>query len=181
MCRPTKLTLELQESIVNLIAEGNYQETAAACSGIDESTFYNWMKRGKAEKEKLDEGGKPRKSETIFLEFFKVIKKALAESEVRDIAVIDNAAQGGILVAKKTVTKRTESKNGAVTEMTIEEESYMPPQWQASAWRLERKQPDKFGKKDKHELTGKDGKPIEIKNVFDELCGLEGTPSEQSE
>lgn len=43
--------------------------------------------------------------------------------------------------------------------------------WQASAWWLERRYPDRWGKKDKHELTGKDGQPLErviiIKNKDD--------------
>lgn len=36
--------------------------------------------------------------------------------------------------------------------------------WQAAAWRLERKFPDKWGKKEKSnvELTGKDGGPVEL-------------------
>ena len=33
-------------------------------------------------------------------------------------------------------------------------------QWQASAWMLERKWPDEFGRRDKTELTGKDGSPL---------------------
>lgn len=33
-------------------------------------------------------------------------------------------------------------------------------QWQASAWMLERKWADEFGRRDKTELTGKDGSPL---------------------
>lgn len=35
-------------------------------------------------------------------------------------------------------------------------------QWQAAAWLLERKHYKEFGRKDQHELTGKDGAPIKI-------------------
>ena len=35
-------------------------------------------------------------------------------------------------------------------------------QWQASAWRLERKFPDRWGRKDRVEHTGKDGQPIQL-------------------
>lgn len=34
--------------------------------------------------------------------------------------------------------------------------------WQAAAWRLERKFPDKYGRKDRHEITGAEGGPIEL-------------------
>jgi len=41
--------------------------------------------------------------------------------------------------------------------------------WQAAAWRLERKFPDKWGRKEKQTLehTGKDGGPIETKQHID--------------
>ena len=35
-------------------------------------------------------------------------------------------------------------------------------QWQAAAWMLERKFPDRWGRRDHVELTGKDGGPVEI-------------------
>lgn len=38
-------------------------------------------------------------------------------------------------------------------------------QWQAAAWRLERRYPDKWGKKERHELTGADGGPVQIEEV----------------
>jgi transposase len=41
--------------------------------------------------------------------------------------------------------------------------------WQGAAWRLERKFPDKWGRRDRHELTGKDGGPIELTPFVIEL------------
>lgn len=35
-------------------------------------------------------------------------------------------------------------------------------QWQAAAWRLERKYPDRYGRKDRHEVTGAKGEPLKI-------------------
>lgn len=185
MGRSTKLNPDTQEIIIEAISSGNYQETAAALAGIEERTFYNWMKRGENEAKRLEQNPRlrPQQSEKIYLQFFQAVKKALASSEARDIAVVDQAAQGGVLVAKKTVTKRTESKNGAVTETTIEEESYLPPQWQAAAWRLERKFPDKFGKKDKShvELTGRDGGPIQIDAKAELISRISGLVARAAE
>lgn len=41
--------------------------------------------------------------------------------------------------------------------------------WQAAAWRLERKYPDRWGRRERHEHTGVDGGPITIttKDEFD--------------
>jgi hypothetical protein len=35
--------------------------------------------------------------------------------------------------------------------------------WQAAAWRLERKKPHKWGRHEPHEVTGADGGAIEVK------------------
>lgn len=121
--RPTKLTPALQDEIIKAIRAGNYMETAAAYQGVDKTTLYEWLRRGKAA------------SRGIYAEFSHAIEKALAVAEIRDVMNIDNAAKGGVIIAKRTIRK--ESPNGQVTETT--EESYAPPQWTASAWRLERK------------------------------------------
>lgn len=34
--------------------------------------------------------------------------------------------------------------------------------WQAAAWWLERKHPDEWGRKERHEHVGKDGEPIKL-------------------
>jgi transposase len=72
-----------------------------------------------------------------YREFVDAVKKALAEAEVRDLEVIRQAATG----------------TGPFEEN---------PQWQAAAWRLERRNPKRWGRKDRHEVTGKDGGPIPI-------------------
>lgn len=41
--------------------------------------------------------------------------------------------------------------------------------WKASAWRLERKYPDRWGRKDHHEVTGKDGGPIVVEDPKEKL------------
>ena len=116
MARPTKLNDEIQAKIINAIKAGNYMETAAAYAGISKSTFYDWLRRGRREKERLEknERHRPRKSEVGYLEFSDAVEKALAESEMRDVLVISKAAE---------------------------------LQWQAAAWRLERKFPDRWGRK----------------------------------
>lgn len=45
--RPSKLTPEVQASIVASIEQGNFAEVAAALAGIHRDTFFSWMDRGK--------------------------------------------------------------------------------------------------------------------------------------
>lgn len=114
--RPTKLNIDTHNKIISVIRAGNYIETAAAYAGIDKSTLYDWLKRGEREKQRVAQNPRCniRKSEKPYVEFSNAVEKALAEAEVRDVAIIDKAAED---------------------------------QWQAAAWRLERKFPDRWGRK----------------------------------
>lgn len=79
-----------------------------------------------------------------YLDFLAALEKAEAEAEAYDLALIRNAARG--------------EKDPATGEYTVK------PQWQAAAWRLERKNPERWGRRDatKVELTGADGGPVEM-------------------
>jgi len=107
--RPCKLTPELQEKIAQAILAGAYVETAAAYAGISKETFYDWLKQGAKQKR-----GK-------YKDFSDAIKKAMAESELRDIATLTRASSS---------------------------------QWQAAAWKLERRFPQRWGRREKVELEG---------------------------
>ena len=114
--RPEKLNQEIMKAIVSAILSGAYVETAAAFAGISKSTFYEWMRKGaKASKGK-------------YFDFSDAIKKAMAEAELRDIMVVNRAAQSS---------------------------------WQAAAWKLERKYPDRWGRRENITMTGSE-KPITI-------------------
>lgn len=95
MSRPTKLTKELQQKIISALTAGNYQDTAAAYAGISTSCFYNWLERGKKERDRLAAGEKAKKTEQIFLEFVDAIESARAQAEVRSVALIQKAANDG--------------------------------------------------------------------------------------
>jgi hypothetical protein len=110
--RPTKLTQELQSQIVAAIQHGCYVETAAQMVGVAKQTFYDWLKKGARA---ADTKGKLTAAERRHLEFSDAVKRAMAQSEFRDIHVIDQAAQQG--------------------------------QWQAAAWKLERKHHARWGRK----------------------------------
>ena len=72
--RSTKLTPEIQEKIVSAIRAGNYAVIAAEYAGICESTFYGWLRRGRAE------------AKGPFFQFMQAIKGAEREAEVRAVA-----------------------------------------------------------------------------------------------
>lgn len=95
MGRPTKLTTETQERIVSALRAGNYQDTAAQYAGITRQTFYSWLERGRIERERISAGEKPRKTETIYLDFVDAVETARADAEARTVALVMKAANEG--------------------------------------------------------------------------------------
>lgn len=73
--RPSKLTPEVQEKIVNLIKVGNYAETAARAAGISKTTYYNWMADDRPQ----------------YVEFRDAVETAEAEAESHAVAVVRRA------------------------------------------------------------------------------------------
>ena len=68
--RPTKLTKEIQNTIIRHVRAGNYIETAAAAAGINKTTLYDWLKRGANE------------PDSIFCDFSNAVEQAMAQSEI---------------------------------------------------------------------------------------------------
>lgn len=99
---PPKLTKELIKQICLCLKNGAYIEIAVIACGISKSTYYNWRK-------KALEPNAP----ALYKHFLDSTEMAQALSEMRDLDIIDKAAESG--------------------------------QWKASAWRLERKNPERWG------------------------------------
>lgn len=138
MARPTKLNPDMIQRICRVIHAGNYIETAAAYAGISKSSLYDWMKRGREERDRIGSGMPPVEGEAIYLEFLDSIEKALAAGEIRDVAIIAKAAEDT---------------------------------WQASAWRLERRFPFRWGRREHHHID--EGGETEHKSLLDVLLAAQ--------
>lgn len=77
----SKLTPEIQSSIVDSILGGNYAKVSAEASGISETTFYRWMSEGERAK-----SGKMR-------EFWESVTRAQGESETVLLSRVNTATQ----------------------------------------------------------------------------------------
>lgn len=115
--RPTKLTPECQERVVEALKLGATFELAAQYGGIAYNTFNVWRKRGAAELGRVEQQkgrARVRTSEQPFVEFYEATKRAEAEAAVTWLERIEQAAQDGV--------------------------------WQAAAWKLERRYPQAYGR-----------------------------------
>ncbi|MBF0607433.1 MAG: hypothetical protein SFH39_00965 [Candidatus Magnetobacterium sp. LHC-1] len=76
-----QLNSEIVDSLANFLRLGADKKTACESCGIHYDTFRRWMQKG--EKEKTG----------IYRNLYNVIKKALADNEIRLIAIIQKAAE----------------------------------------------------------------------------------------
>lgn len=146
MGRPTRLTPEIAKAIEDRVRLGLPLTVAGEQVGIMSSTVCDWAARG--------DGRIPgRRYRRIYSDFSERIKKAIADDQARRIGRIEQAARGGQVIARRTVTK----PSGEI----ITEEKYQEPQWTADMTHLERRYPDQWGRRIV-EHTGANGGPLEF-------------------
>lgn len=120
-----KLNEKLIETIYFYLRRGSYKETAATLSGISCDTLYRWLKLG----ENADEG-------TILRELSDTVARGMAEAMMHDLMIINMHAYG-------TQNKYAKDVNGNLALV----EKGIKPNWKASAWKLERKSSERWGRR----------------------------------
>lgn len=158
------ITPELIEAIVNALRAGSYIETAAACAGIHKSTLHLWLKKGRTKSGKI-------KTSTPYGALIVAVEKAQAEATMRDLYNIDTCAMGQEWEYERHPDGSFDENGNDISGHLILRGGWkgtpivkkigLPPDWHASAWRLERKNPKEWGRTDKVEHSGKDGGPIQ--------------------
>lgn len=85
MARPSKLTPEVHQKIVELVRAANTVEVAAETAGISQPTFYGWMARGK-------QGGR---GNAAYARFREDVEQARIEAESLLVLRVQKAAAKG--------------------------------------------------------------------------------------
>lgn len=90
--RPVKLDEKRRERLLEALRAGNYMETACAYAGVGKSTFYNYLSQARDARSKE---GDLTEHEEWLVELLDAVEKARADAEVRNVHLIQHAAQGG--------------------------------------------------------------------------------------
>lgn len=122
MGRKSKLTPEVQDRIVQAITAGNYIEIAAAYAGIDKATLYRWIQ--KAELPDADQR---------YSDFRNAVESARSQAEVRNVALIQQAANNGTWQAAAWYLERTAHQRWGRRVMLSGDESGAPVHVEISA------------------------------------------------
>lgn len=112
MARPTKLTTDTADRIIELLEAGATPLVAAPLAGITERTFYLWLDRAASE----DEAGKS----TIYTAFAARVSTALAKAQNEGVVgpLFRAARNGDIKAAMFLATHRFDWTQTTKTEVT---------------------------------------------------------------
>lgn len=132
--RPLTLTEPLIKTIAANIKVSQYVETAITAAKVPKQTYYDWLTTAAVARDKIDNGTAPSR-----------------------------------LTAKEQMCMRlSDSVKEALAEAELDDNRLIQAAaksgaWQAAAWRLERRHPDRYGKRDHHTLAGDADAPIHTK------------------
>jgi hypothetical protein len=162
MARPPGITDRLDngqtvaERIIQSIGAGNYFEQASDAAGVGRRTTLRWLRDGALISKRIAAGEDPKltDNEQAYYEFWRGVTAADARWEVTALTQLEVLARGATQnpetgqwqgPSKTTITTKRD-KTGEVIETTTRTE-HLPPDAAVIMWRLERKHPDRFGKR----------------------------------
>jgi len=150
MGRRSKLTPQVQETIIGAITLGATFRHAAQLGGISEQTFYSWLEQGRAQTR-----GKKR-------EFLEAVTRAESRGLMENLALIRQAAQGRDGTADRIEVCPECDGDGKVPgqvkdlikckrckgkgEVKVKGSPAIPADWKAAAFVVERRFPHEYGR-----------------------------------
>lgn len=169
---PNGRKLKLSESVIseicNCLRAGAYIETASAVAGVAKETLYLWLRKGRHQKGK--KSGQIKND--IYGRLIHAVERAMEECVVRDLLVIDRAANPPGIETGTILDKEGKPRAGVpmyVTAVMLKDDKgnqlydkegvplFLKPQlpdWSAAAWRLERRHSKRWSRTENVKQSG---------------------------
>lgn len=164
------------DAIVEAIRAGSFIESAAAANGINKATLHDWLRTGSRVNQRLLNDNARRgdftRKELLCAEFSDSVGRAFAEATAIEVATAAQLARGG-LTETETTTRTETLPTGTPKVTTTTKQKVFAPDGAMIRWRLSKREPDTWGR-DRIELTGADGGPVELTLVEKRQRLLEG-------
>lgn len=158
-----RLTDEKIDRLADLVRLGHYLESAAALVGVGRTSFYRWLAEGARLRESPP--ARPSSPERRLMAFHERIEAAAAQSEHSGLAAI---AMAGTQRQTSHVTTTTASPDGTTVVTRTEDR---PPDWRATAWRMERRFGRRWALQAAVELSGPEGGPVPVTVSASDVLG----------
>lgn len=118
--RPTTLNEQVIQNIARSLRLGNYLEVAAAVEGVAKETAFGWLRQGRKDRT-------AGKNDTLNARFSTAVEQAIAESELRDVARIDKAAEKDWRAAAWRLERKSRRRWQASEKLSLEGTQNGPP------------------------------------------------------
>ena len=105
--RTPLLNATTQDRIVSAVRAGAYLDDAATLVGISRQTLLLWMRNGRDAQDRLDIGETITDRDRLYLDFLNAVESARAEAQLRNVAIIQKAANEGTWQAAAWYLERT--------------------------------------------------------------------------
>lgn len=176
--RPSLLTIEVHDAIVEAVKAGNTREHAAAAAGISTSTLYSWLRRGKAEENRLGRPYEPTLSEKVaaVVESFVEAGRDPTNEVARLVGEHHRAIEDGdraLVLAEEAKPDEREAPylkllydlraadgEAATFYMGVIQKAAKAGEWRAAAWYLDRRYPESYGERRQHTHSGDPARPL---------------------
>lgn len=154
--RPRDLTEDLLAAVEKYLRTGVTIETACAATGVKPHTYRTWIRRGRAESERIgDSNRKAKKAEDIYLRFYEATLSSLAQVEARILGGIAEAADG--YEADQVVEVYERGEDGELRLLERKVTTKRERDWRAGAWLLERRMAAQYSARARIEHSGQVG------------------------
>jgi len=120
--RPPKLTEELRDQIVAVVAAGNYLKTAAQFCGVGQSTLLGWLARGRAAAAHAEAGEPIPLEEERYLTFLEAVTQAETRAEVAAVTHWRRAFSDDWRAARDYLGRKRPEQWAAKTTVSISSE-----------------------------------------------------------
>lgn len=150
------------EHVLDRIRLGADFDDATSGANITRQTLWNWRRAGGNARAKHAQGITLNDNEQRYAAFLDALESAEAETELSRLAVVTRAGEGGMVVTR---TRRRTQRQPITTPqgqpqryaMIVVEEitttETLRPEWQAAAWFLERRFPEKYRRRYEMEVS----------------------------
>ena len=105
--RTPLLNSDTQETIVQAVRAGSYLDDAAILAGISRDTLFLWLRHGRDAQTLQDSGETLDDRQSLYLNFFNAVETARAQAQLRNVAIIQKAANEGTWQAAAWFLERT--------------------------------------------------------------------------
>jgi hypothetical protein len=120
--RPTLLTPDLADRIVQVVSAGNYLKTAAQFAGVGQSTLMLWLQKGRAAAALRDSGQDVHPDQLHYLDFLERVTQAETVAEVAAITHWRRAFTDDWRAARDYVARKRPEMWAAKTTISLSSE-----------------------------------------------------------